>query len=195
VGSENEMFISGYNYKWNNLLLRDSLYNEFLINFNYTVPVNYFSMQGSYFINSYDSSIVLHPHSFFNYYEKLNYNRVINIKKIFKYFNININNFLFYNNIIMKYRKIIFYIFMKRLNIYFDKKKIYIKNIIYKYNLLYFLKFKNSINKIINYFNNNILCFNKNKNLLKENKLNININNILSKIYNNKDYKFKNKFL
>src|SRR5688500_8854244 len=115
-------------------------------------------MHGSYFINSYDSSIVLHPHSFFNYYEKLNYNIVINIKKIIKYYNNKLDNLLFYKNIIIRYKNIFFDIFMRNLNIYYNKIKKNIINYIYKSNMLNLFKSKfldniifNSLN-LMNYF-------------------------------------------
>src|ERR1044072_7803178 len=98
-----------------------------MINFNYTVPVNYFSMYGSFFLNSYDSSVLLHPHSFFNYLTKRDNNRVNFLKKVFKnYYDKKENKFLFYENIINLYKI----------------RKINIINLIYKSNLLclFFLK-------------------------------------------------------
>jgi len=155
-------------------------------------------MHGSYYINSYDSSIVLHPHSFFNYYEKLNYNRVVNIKKIIKYFNIKLDNLILYNNIIINYRNIFFDIFMQKLNIYFNKIRKNMFNLIYKFNILNLFQFSNNsltyFNKLMNYLKINIICLNNKKFLLKENNVNISYNYV-KKLYNYKNYKSKNKFL
>lgn len=193
VGSENEMFISGYNYKWNNLYLRDSLFNDFLINFNYTMPVNYFSMYGSFFINSYDSDIVLHPHSFFNYYEKLNKNRVQLIKNILIYTNKDSFNNL-YLNIINYYNKIYFNNIKSNLDIYYNKIK---KNLLNK-TIMFFL-FKNKIKKknlILKFLNIKSYSF-INKFTQKKKDLFINymknIENYIIKIYNTS--KLKNLFL
>jgi hypothetical protein len=180
-----------------------------MINFNYTVPVNYFSMYGSFFLNSYDSSLLLHPHSFFDYLYKKDKNRVNFLKKVFNdYYNKKENNFIFYKNLINKYKLIFMDIFINKIKDYNKKRKINIKNLIYKSNSLY-LSLKNNtiLNytnfKIFKYFNLNILnLYNKenkrklikgdliNKNLNLYNIVKLKLNKKIINIYNN-IYKIK----
>src|SRR5687768_15187247 len=107
-------------------------------------------MYGSFYLNSYDSSIILHPHSFFHYYTKKYINRANIINNISNYSNN--NNVNLNNNILNSY-----YCYLKKYiygTIYeFYKKCKDNKFNLYKLNLLslHFLNSKKNI--IIKYKN------------------------------------------
>jgi hypothetical protein len=141
-------------------------------------------MYGSFFINSYDSSIVLHPHSFFNYYVKRNNNRVSFIKKIFEEYYSKLDNCKFYFNIINTYKNIFKDIFLDKLNSY--NKKINLNFFyLYKFNLFNIFKDKSSklnlFNISLNKFINIILKLDSKEKLILNTNLDKNIINKLKK--------------
>src|ERR1700761_601035 len=102
-------------------------------------------MYNSFFLNSYDSSILLHTHSFFNYLQKKNYNRIKFIKKLsITFFNKNDNHKLYYN-IINSYNNFFMKSYNKKLNSYFINFKKNLLYKLYKINLLSLLKNKDNI--------------------------------------------------
>jgi hypothetical protein len=162
------------------------------------MPVNYFSMWGSFFINSYDSNIVLHPHSFLNYYEKLNINRVNIIKKIL-IFNKKFFNIIFYSNIINNYKRIFFNNVLFKLDIYYNTRKNDLITLFNKMIMFFILKDENRKDNIIsnflkirNYSYKNNFLFLKKINLLK-NYVKNTVENYLIKIY--KTNNINNKFI
>jgi hypothetical protein len=150
-------------------------------------------MYNSFFLNSYDSSILLHTHSFFNYIEKKKLNRIKFIKKFSKdFFNKN-NNYLFYNNIMIKYNLLFMDNYKKKLYLFYKNLRKNLFYNLYKVKLFSLFKFKNKENNFLfikklfslNYKNIIIKTDLNNFNIYK--KKNINNNKYLKLISINKN--------
>jgi hypothetical protein len=151
-------------------------------------------MYNSFFLNSYDSSILLHTHSFFNYLQKKNYNRIKFIKKLSINFFKKNDNYKLYNNIINSYNKFFLKSYKKNLNLYFVNFKKNLLYNLYKTNLLFLFQNKDNILlrqinlKLIKYSN---IFFEIDKINLNIYKKNI-IKDLLSILINNKKNKYNN---
>jgi hypothetical protein len=208
-GLDVDMFISSYNAVWHNLNNKgnSSFYKKNKgMPIDFLIGVNSFFMSSSFFLNYYDTEIIIYPQfyleyinnkykknlNFFFYNYKLYYNKNFFFKiiitfyilylKIFKY---NINYF------INKFNKIINKIY--NLNIYYLNLIINFKLIINIYTLILFLFYYSLKNYFIfNYIKNNIFYnyyYIGNTNIKKKN----NLNYYLSKIIFKKNYQGFNK--
>jgi len=148
---ELDMFISSYNGNWNNLYSPESqFYSTGRMPKNFLIVVNNYFFNSGFFINSFDSLLILYPQYFLEYHNQLHSKKILNL---FTYFRMSLNINLYINVLLL-----LFKIFLHILNIKF---KFYISlNIvdnnyikIYKLNLyLYFIKFIYKFNLYISSF-------------------------------------------
>jgi hypothetical protein len=136
------MFFSTYNFKWNNLYKSSSLfYNKGTrMPKNFMIVVNSYFINTSFFINAFDSSLILYPQYFLEYYNKLYNGPILSIISFFDIkYNINL-----YLNILYFLFKIYLYFLKYKFSNYVS---LFINNNIefnlYKLNFFYFLIFLN----------------------------------------------------
>ena len=150
-GNELDMFFSTYNYKWNNLYKGSSMfYKASRMPKNFMIIVNNFFVNSGFFINTFDSSLMLYPQYFIEYHNKL-YSK--SSMDIILFFNLK-NNIIFYKNLLLFliniYLNFIKFKYINYVNLFINKSDI--SFIIYKLNYykfflyFYYYKFYNNLN-------------------------------------------------
>lgn len=144
-GKELDMFFSTYNYKWNNLYKSSSLfYNKGTrMPKNFMIVVNSYFTNSSFFINAFDSSLILYPQYFLEYYNKM-YNS--SILSVISFFDIKFNINLYINILCLLFKIYLHFIkykFYKYVSLFIDNTKNNIEFNLYKLNLLYYFIFLN----------------------------------------------------
>ena len=156
---------------------------------DFLIVINNFFISSSFFINSYDSQLLLYPQYFLEYYNKIYSKNFINLISFFKF---QINLTLYVNLLIIiisLYFKILMFKFINYVNLNIFSS---IELNIYKINMyLYFLKYLIFyFNKCLNNVNIYILyCLFSSKYKVNKfiyfNKIKDNVNlSIISNIYN-----------
>lgn len=143
---ELDMFVSSYNGKWNNLYTPESQFYNISIGRmpkSFLIAVNSSFFNSGFFINSFDSLLMLYPQYFLEYHNRL-YSK--NILNLFKYFRMSFNYF-FYSNILILLFKIFSSLLNKKLQAFMELNVLNNNYfILYKINLyIYFIKYINKI--------------------------------------------------
>jgi len=160
---------------------------------NFLIVVNNFFMNSGFFINSFDSLLILYPQYFLEYHNRLYSKKIANL---FAYFRMTFNITFYMNIIILLFKIIIFILNNKilsffRLNILEDN---YV--FIYKINFyMYFIQYLKKFNFFLDSCYLNYFYFFRSK-MVNNFPLTILSYIFLNKnVYNNSFLKYKNKIL